>query len=225
MPKVPYKMPNVFVGCPYGKGFDFASFKKALDRLPLRWHYADTHVRTRHLLSILRTYIKTADFCVFDISLWNANVALEIGLAEGMNVEYYILLNRTLTKGVPADIQGIQRIEYGSYAPPPDPDSLTPLIDRHLVRTKTHPRNIHDDLSGESKEAKYFFAMGILSHLRDNSRLTASDISRLARGSYLRQDGKDAVLDMLERSEFLAERRARRGAKLAKTIYKGPIKP
>jgi len=38
------------------------------------------------------------DYCIFDISTWNPNVALEIGLAEGLGVDYYILLNRRLKK-------------------------------------------------------------------------------------------------------------------------------
>jgi hypothetical protein len=48
---------------------------------------------TKHLLGILTSYIKAADYCIFDISTWNPNVALEIGLAEGLGAEYYILLS------------------------------------------------------------------------------------------------------------------------------------
>src|SRR5712691_6663396 len=92
MAKSPYKLPNVFVGCPYGGRFKFATFKAALDRIPFKWFYADTSLATKQLLGILRSYITAAEFCIFDISLWNPNVALEIGLADGLDAEYYILL-------------------------------------------------------------------------------------------------------------------------------------
>jgi hypothetical protein len=110
--RAPYKLPSVFVGCPYGGKFPFETFKASLNAIPFRWYYADTHLSTKHLLGILTSYIKAVDFCIFDISLWNPNVALEIGLAEGLGVEYYILLSKNLSKGVPADVQGLQRIEY-----------------------------------------------------------------------------------------------------------------
>jgi hypothetical protein len=42
MARAEYKLPNVFVGCPYSKEFNYAAFKTALDRIPFRWYYADT---------------------------------------------------------------------------------------------------------------------------------------------------------------------------------------
>src|SRR2546426_5302190 len=137
MAKAPYKLPNVFVGCPYSTRFKFATFKAALDRIPFKWFYADTSLATKQLLGILRSYITAADFCVFDISLWNPNVALEIGLADGLEAEYYILLNRHLSTGVPADIQGIQRIEYSSANGMSAAD-LVPRLVRYLVKEHTH---------------------------------------------------------------------------------------
>jgi hypothetical protein len=88
MARAPYKLPSVFVGCPYDeKRFKFTAFRAALEKIPFRWYYADTHLSTKHLLGILTSYIKAVDYCVFDISMWNPNVALEIGLAEGLGVE------------------------------------------------------------------------------------------------------------------------------------------
>jgi hypothetical protein len=150
MAKAPYKLPSVFVGCPYGGKFPFQAFKATLERIPFRWYYADTLLATKHLLGILTSYIKSADYCIFDISLWNPNVALEIGLAEGLRVEYYILLNKRLSKGVPADIQGLQRIEYDSPKGL-QPGSLLPLIVRYLVKDQTHPKNIYNSLGADNR--------------------------------------------------------------------------
>src|SRR5690348_5619671 len=136
MARAAYKLPNVFVGCPYGGKFNFTAFKQALDRIPFRWYYADTRLSTRHLLGILTAYIKAVDFCVFDISTWNPNVALELGLAQGLGVDYYILLNKDLSKGVPSDIQGLQRIEYDDVASY-SPAGLIPQIAKYLVQEHT----------------------------------------------------------------------------------------
>jgi hypothetical protein len=60
MAKAAYKLPNVFVGCPYSGSFNFSAFKAALDRIPFRWYYADTGLTTKHLLGILTSYISAA---------------------------------------------------------------------------------------------------------------------------------------------------------------------
>ncbi len=218
MAKARYKLPSVFVGCPYGGKFPFAAFKAALDRLPFRWYYADTHLSTKHLLGILTSYIKAVDYCIFDISTWNPNVALELGLAEGLKVQYYILLNRKLSKGVPADIQGLQRIEYEETSGF-RPECLLPNIVRYLVKTHTHPKNIFNDLDADNREAKFYFALSVLAHLRDNKRLTHDDTSRLVRGTYLRKSARAEVLDTLVSLDLISSWENRGGARLKKNLY------
>jgi hypothetical protein len=218
MAKAPYKLPRVFVGCPYGSKFQFSTFKATLERLPFRWYFADTHLSTKHLLGILTSYIRSVDYCIFDISLWNPNVALEIGLAEGLGVEYYILLNKKLSKGVPADIQGIQRIEYGSPGGL-GPGDLLPNLVKYLVREHTHPRNIYAALTADNREVKYYFALSVLAHLRDNKRLTSDDVTRLSRGTYLRKDTKGGVLDTLQSLGLIGNWGTKNGATLKKNLY------
>jgi len=218
MAKSPYKLPSVFVGCPYGGKFPFSAFRASLDRLPFRWYYADTHLSTKHLLGILTSYIKAVDYCIFDISLWNPNVALELGLAEGLGVEYYILLNRKLSKGVPADIQGLQRIEYE------DPKglstrSLLPGIIKYLVKQHTYPRNIYNALTGENRDTKFYFALSVLSHLRDSTYLTYTDIGRLVRGTYLRKEAQNEVLQELVNLGVISSWESKRGAMLRKNLF------
>ena len=140
MARAKYKLPNVFVGCPYSKEFNFVAFKAAFDRI----HFGGI----TPILILARSYIKAVDYRIFDISTWNPNVALEIGLAKGLGVEYYILLNRKVKKTVPADIQGLQPIEYTDVRSL-GADGLIPQIEKYLVRDHTHPRNIYNALGGE----------------------------------------------------------------------------
>src|SRR6185437_2404293 len=218
MAKAPYKLPSVFVGCPYGGKFPFTAFRASLDHLPFRWYYADTHLSTKYLLGILTSYIKAVDYCIFDISLWNPNVALELGLAEGLGVEYYILLNRKLSKGVPADIQGLQRIEY-EEPKGLDSGSLLQGLIKYLVKQHTHPRNIYNNLAGSNREVKFYFALSVLSHLRDNTYLAPSDIVRLVRGTYLRKEAQNEVLQALVNLGIISSWQSRRGATLRKNLF------
>jgi hypothetical protein len=220
MARAPFKLPSVFVGCPYGGKFPFAAFRATLDRVPFRWYYADTTISTKHLLGVLTSYIKAVDYCVFDISLWNANVALEIGLAEGLGVEYYILLNRELSKGVPADIQGMQRIEYDEPKGLLGSGTLLSRIVRYLVKSHTHPRHIYNALNGNNREVKFIFALSALAQLRDNKHLSHGDISRLVRGTFLRKEAQDEVLQTLVDLKLIGDRSCR--ISLETVIYSSP---
>lgn len=224
MSKAPFKLPNVFVGCPYGGKFKFAVFKSALDRLPFQLFYADTRLQTKHLLQILTRYIATADFCFFDVSTWNANVALELGLAEGMDADYYILVNRKLSGGVPSDIQGIQRIEYRNLDDFDTQNGLLPQIVRYLVSTQTHPRNIWDALENNmNREKRYYFALRVLAHFKSHKRLGSDHLATLSRGTYLRKDEKESVLEVMRSLGLLANVGSRLGPSLAKNLYRDPI--
>ncbi|MGA3324752.1 MAG: hypothetical protein ABSF45_09785 [Terriglobia bacterium] len=218
MARAPFLSPTVFVGCPYARPFDFRAFRETLERLPIAWYYADTSLRSKHLLSILTTYIQAVDYCIFDLSFWNPNVSLELGLAEGVGKDYYILVNRKQSKDVPSDIKGIQRIEYSSIESR-ETDGLLPSIARYLVRDQTHPRHIWDNLSSTNRDKKFYLSLAILAHFRENKRLPHEDITRLSKGLYLRKDAQDEVLDILEDQKLISATGSRRGAKLAKRIY------
>jgi hypothetical protein len=218
MARAAYKLPNVFVGCPYSKPFSFQGFKSALERIPFRWYCADTNLSTRHLLGILTSYISAADYCMFDISTWNPNVALEIGLAEGLRVDYYILLNRNLKKNVPADIQGLQRIEYTSLSSL-DADGLIPQIERYLVRELTHPRKVFNELTGNSRLKQFYFALEVLAHFREHTRLPRAEWRRLCPGSYLRDTDRERVLLKMEELGLLGSVASAKGARLTKNLF------
>jgi hypothetical protein len=119
MPKVRTRLPKVFVGHPFAGRFPVKKFRKIFKELPFDVIYGNTDLQTRHLLNIMKGNISKSDFSIFDLSDWNPNVALELGLAEGIKRKsakaYYILLNSRRSGDVPSDIRGIQRLEYTSY--------------------------------------------------------------------------------------------------------------
>lgn len=91
----------------------FSSVGRSYD---VEFKFADEQITNQHVLSKITNYIRDADISLFDITGWNPNVALELGIAVGLGRRYFILLNHKIdqNKEVPSDIKGIDRIQYAS---------------------------------------------------------------------------------------------------------------
>lgn len=111
---------NVFVACPYSI-FPLQDYKRVFSdtqRLyEVAFKSADERITNQQILSKVTNYIRDNDFSLFDITGWNPNVALELGIAVGLGRKYFILLNTHIDRNreAPSDIRGIDRIQYESY--------------------------------------------------------------------------------------------------------------
>jgi hypothetical protein len=113
---------TVFVAYPYAlpRGDyrrPFTDLAKAFD---VEFQFADERITNRQILDKIADMIVSARFNLFDVTRWNANVALELGIAIGGERPYYLLFNPSdpeNPKGrqVPSDLGGLDRIEYRSY--------------------------------------------------------------------------------------------------------------
>jgi hypothetical protein len=111
--------PEVFVAYQY-------RFLKADYRRPFReigkaygvkFTYADERITNKQILEKIEAMIDDAELSLFDVTTWNANVALELGISMGKQLDYYILFNPNNDHGdVPADLGGIDRLQYTDYA-------------------------------------------------------------------------------------------------------------
>jgi hypothetical protein len=112
-------MPSVFVAYPYDFPQDdyrgsFEAVRGDFDVVD--FVFADQRITNKHILEKIISMIQEAEFSLFDVTTWNANVALELGVAIGARLDYYILFNPAMQQGdVPADLGGIDRIQYTSY--------------------------------------------------------------------------------------------------------------
>lgn len=110
---------TVFVACPYSL-FPLDDYKAAFSAVrksyDVEFRFADEQITNQHVLSKIANYIREADISLFDVTGWNPNVALELGIAVGLSKRYFILLNNKIdqNKEVPSDIRGIDRIQYAS---------------------------------------------------------------------------------------------------------------
>ena len=76
--------------------------------------FSDEHPGAGFLLEKIKAGIDNASACFFDISIDSKpNVFIELGYALGQGKTCFILCRRG--SNVPADLQGLERIEYSSY--------------------------------------------------------------------------------------------------------------
>lgn len=138
---------QVFIGCPFSKDIrnNYDKLKKHVESIsPLSLVLADTVgvSSSDYLLTHITDLIRDSAACIFDATGSNPNVALEIGIAHTVPVNFIITLKTRKAssrstvseersakeaRSIISDLQGKNRIEYKVY------DSLqTQLIDRFL---------------------------------------------------------------------------------------------
>jgi hypothetical protein len=107
-----------FVAYPYGMNGAAnyrASFEKVGQVVGKKPVFADERITHEHLLYKIAQMILDSPICIFDVTEWNPNVTLELGIAYGFESKAYIAFDPTkLSKDVPADIRGLDRIQYQS---------------------------------------------------------------------------------------------------------------
>jgi hypothetical protein len=110
---------KIFVAYPYSFPEDdyrrpYRELEKAFG---VKFEFADDKITNSHLLKKVTKMIVTSRFSLFDITRWNPNVTLELGIAVGRSMNYYLLFNPEVAEAdAPSDLGGIDRIEYTSYS-------------------------------------------------------------------------------------------------------------
>lgn len=207
MARVRTRFPNVFVGHPFSNRFPVRKFRRIFKELPFKVVYGNTSLETEHLLDIMRENVTKADFSIFDLSDWNPNVALELGLAQGLRKKpgkpYYILLNTRRSANVPSDIQGIQRLEYTSYDYKPAAGLGDQLIEYVLARQYWIKKIWNEIPEGGKGNKKRQMAIRILAHMRDHAQLTPDNLNTIVRGTRLREADRNEVMDVLRKLKLL----------------------
>lgn len=124
----------------------FASLEKAYG---VKFIFADEKITNMHILQKIISYIRSSDFSIFDISGWNPNVTLELGIALADSDNWYICFNpdKTPINEVPSDIKGIDRIQYKSYSELEE--SLTALLEQRYPKEQRQPLEMYIEATRE----------------------------------------------------------------------------
>jgi hypothetical protein len=111
---------QVFVAYAY-RLYPTPDYRKVYDRvaknLGLKFVFADEKITDLHILQKIANMILESRFSIFDITGWNPNVTLELGLAYGFKEQAFIAFDpsKTPLEDVPADIRGLDRLQYSNF--------------------------------------------------------------------------------------------------------------
>ncbi|MCS0494344.1 hypothetical protein NVS89_04485 [Ancylobacter sp. MQZ15Z-1] len=120
LPRLGKKQKYVFVAYPY-RIYNKNDYRKPYHEIAkafsVTFVFADERISTLHILDKIRGHIRECEFGIYDITGWNPNVTLELGLALGLGEKAFIAFDpkKTELKEVPSDVQGIDRIQYDSF--------------------------------------------------------------------------------------------------------------
>ena len=162
---------QVFVAYPYNiyPGADYRRVYQGVGReFDVRFVFADEKVSGEPVIPKLMRELLSADFSVFDISGWNPNVALELGMAYAMDAPLYICYNpaHDAHKDVPSNLRGISRIQYDSMSKLEN--GLVKMLDQQYPR---RPQSL------EEHAARMHSAVSELLKAAGDKGLSAADIS------------------------------------------------
>ena len=128
---------EIFVAYPYtlyNKGDYRRAYQRVGREFGVKMVFADEHITGEHILAKIRRSIQIADFSVFDISGWNPNVTLELGMAFALNSAWFICYNpdHNSVSEVPSNLRGLDRIQYRTFSELED--GLLLLLDQRYQR-------------------------------------------------------------------------------------------
>ena len=189
---------QVFVAYAYGL-YDKRDYRKVFSNLErafgVRFIFADEKITNMHILQKILSYIKSSDFAIFDISSWNPNVTLELGIALALSDNWYICFNpkETDLKEVPSDIRGIDRIQYISFADLED--KLTVLLDQQYPRNTRiglddYMAKLEEDISDLLKTEPGLGVIEISEVLGINKRMAQVAVRQMIDSNSIRSEGK-----------------------------------
>lgn len=133
---------QVFVAYPYNiyPDADYRRVYRDVGRdFDVRFVFADERISGEIMMEKALQNIRASDFSVFDISGWNPNVALELGMAYSLDARHYICYNpaHNAVKDVPSNLRGISRIQYDSLSKLES--QLVKLLDQQYPRESEPP--------------------------------------------------------------------------------------
>jgi hypothetical protein len=113
-------------------------FRDLTKAFKVEFRFADEKITSLHIMGKIRDMIRESAFGIYDVSSWNPNVTLELGLAMGMEARFFIVFNpqKQDLSEVPSDIRGMDRLQYRSFSELEQ--RLASLLSQELPLPKEH---------------------------------------------------------------------------------------
>jgi hypothetical protein len=153
-----------------------------------------------HIMQKIISYIQAADFSIYDISGWNPNVTLELGIGMMSKKDWYIAVNpeKNPNQEVPSDIKGIDRMQYKSFSELED--QLTALLSQRYTKQERQSLEQYMETIGSN----------VIELLSKSPGLKMADISRFLQ---MNLQLTQAVVSPLIDGKKVESRGVRRGTK------------
>lgn len=213
------KFPKVFLACPFDT--KMKSLQNELKKLPWQIRAANEKITNNHLLVKIKKNIEECDFAIFDITGWNPNVCLELGLAHGMQMDYYILNNNTIKNEAPSDIKGIERIDY-NWNKKKNAANLFNQIKNGIFKKQYLTSKIWKELQHSTRsEDKFQLVIRIFAQFTGAKKnISTKEIKKLARGlNFKKQDDYDEISQILVKNKIFKKTQRSGNLTLIKEIY------
>jgi len=203
------RFPKIFIAHPFKK-FPVKKFRDVFYLFPFTPIYGNSDIETKPLLHVIKRQIQEADYCIFDLTDWNPNVALELGLVEGFSgkphKQYYVLLNNK-NKDVPSDIKGLQRLEYSGLDINKNGwlgNQLLFLLKKEYYSLEILKKLKKEFDKPEKIEKAFMVSMKIIGHLKHVSTIQSKSRDSFFQGgiSFLKDD-KEKVYRVLHELRIL----------------------
>lgn len=115
-PNIYIDLPSCFVIMPFSAPWSKKVYKNLIETTvlgcKLTCKRGDTIPRDKALVDNLVSAIFDHGLSIIDISGFNPNVLYELGLVQSTGKEYRVLIQSSMKKKIPADLQHIHYIEY-----------------------------------------------------------------------------------------------------------------
>lgn len=132
------------------------AIEKAFEGTGLNAYYADLEVRQTYILEKIKNKIFNTLFGIYDITnTKKPNVFIELGLAMSAEKPFYIICKKGTE--VPADLAGLDRIEYESYR------ELTELVKTKIVKVEIERHRLEKLILEYRQKYKGFTEKEVLS--------------------------------------------------------------
>lgn len=203
----PQQLPKVFIGSPYDKAI-LGPLRRVFNEVPFRVAFAKDHHRNLHLIEICRELIHWADYSIFDLSDWNPNVALELGMAEALRSKYFIILNSNRSVGVPSDIKGKQRLEFKSYSVRRNGSVYESGLWYELMSQIGHQNQLIGRLwdrfeDTERGNLQRLYASRILCQFKKRNTIPLKDLIKIWRGLGLSEKSRNQTVQILRQRNLI----------------------
>ena len=127
---------------------------------------------------------------------------------------------------MPSDVRGIQRLEYSRYDYTAEKGLGDCLIS--ILKGEGWVKNIESGLKrkisdGAKIERCLYLSLRLIAHLRDYEKLTTENLRSMIRGTRLRKEIIEKILDVLEKLKFL--RKGRGSTYFRRKTFFGKTRP